>query len=134
VASPARLDPRHEAEEGEENGEPVRSKNIARPVWAVGRRRLGEFDMDEVIDNAARGRFELIIDGQTAYANYRREPGRLLIPYVEAPPALRGTGAAGRLMEGVLAQARMEGRKVVPICSYAAAYIRRHKPHHDLLD
>jgi predicted GNAT family acetyltransferase len=89
--------------------------------------------MDEVVDNAAKGRFELRVQGQTAYADYRREPGRLVIPYVEAPPALRGTGAAGRLMEGVLAQARVEGLKVVPICSYAAAYMRRHKQHHDLL-
>jgi predicted GNAT family acetyltransferase len=89
--------------------------------------------MDDIFDNAAEGRFELIVEGQTAYADYRREPGRLVIPYVEAPPALRGTGAAGRLMEGVLAQARVEGRKVVPVCSYAAAYMRRHKRHHDLL-
>ncbi len=37
-------------------------------------------------------------------------------------------------MEGVLAQAREQGLKVTPICGYAAAYIRRHKQHHDLLD
>ncbi len=52
---------------------------------------------------------------------------------MEAAPALRGTGAAGRLMEGVLASARAEGLRVVPLCSYAAAYIRRHPEHHDLL-
>ena len=89
--------------------------------------------MSEVTDNAARSRFELSEGGQTAFADYRREPGRLVLPYVEAPPALRGTGAAGRLMEGVLASARAEGLKVVPICGYASAYIRRHKQHHDLL-
>ena len=89
--------------------------------------------MGEVVDNLAKGRFELEVGGEVAFANYRREPGRLVIPYVEAPTALRGTGAAGRLMEGVLAQARAEDLKVVPICGYAAAYIRRHKAHHDLL-
>ncbi len=89
--------------------------------------------MDEVVDKAAKGRFELEVEGEVAFANYRREPGRLVIPYVEAPTALRGTGAAGRLMEGVLAVARAEGLKVVPVCGYAAAYIRRHKQHHDLL-
>jgi uncharacterized protein len=86
-----------------------------------------------VVDNAEAGRFELAERGGVAFATYRREPGRLVIPYVEAPPALRGTGAAGRLMEGVLATARAEGRTVTPICSYAAAYIRRHREHHDLL-
>ena len=87
-----------------------------------------------VVDNPDRSRFELIENGLTAYADYRRHGGRLIIPYVEAPPALRGTGAAGRLMEGVLAIAREQELKVTPLCGYAAAYIRRHKQHHDLLD
>ncbi len=82
-----------------------------------------------VVDNPALSRFELTEGGLTAFADYRRQSGRLLIPYVEAPPALRGTGAAGRLMEGVLAAARAEGLKVVPTCGYAASYIRRHKQH-----
>ncbi len=89
--------------------------------------------MSDVVDNAARGRFELVEEGLTAFADYRREAGRLVIPYVESPPPLRGKGTAGRLMEGVLAAARAEGLKVTPICGYAVAYIRRHKEHHDLL-
>jgi predicted GNAT family acetyltransferase len=86
-----------------------------------------------VTDNTARSRFELVEDGHVAYADYRRTGDRLIIPYVESPPPLRGRGAAGRLMEGVLSFARSEGLKVTPICGYAAAYIRRHKEHHDLL-
>ncbi len=89
--------------------------------------------MSAVVDNAEWRRFELEEAGELAFANYRREDGKLVIPYVEAAPALRGTGAAGRLMEGVLASARAEGLRVVPLCSYAAAYIRRHPEHHDLL-
>lgn len=89
--------------------------------------------MGEVVDNPALGRFELEEAAAVAFASYRREPGRLIIPYVEAPTSLRGTGAAGRLMGGVLAVARAENLKVAPICGYAAAYIRRHKAHWDLL-
>ena len=88
--------------------------------------------MSGVVDNAAAGRFELQEAGGMAFADYRRVEGRLVIPHVEAAPALRGGGAAGRLMEGVLAAARAEGLKVTPLCSYAAAYIRRHPQHHDL--
>jgi predicted GNAT family acetyltransferase len=88
---------------------------------------------DPIRDNVIKSRFELVESGQTVIADYRREPGVLVIAYVAAPPALRGTGAARRLMEGVLATARAEGRKVRPVCSYAAAYIRRHRQHHDLL-
>ena len=89
--------------------------------------------MEQVTDNTAASRFELAEPGGVSFAEYRREDGRLVIRHVEAPPVLRGTGAAGRLMEGVLATARAEGRKVVPLCGYAAAYIRRHREHHDLL-
>jgi len=90
--------------------------------------------MTHVTDNTADSRFELSEDGYTAFADYRRQGDRLIIPYVESPMPLRGKGTAGRLMEGVLAAAREQGLKVTPICGYAAAYIRRHKEHHDLLD
>ena len=86
-----------------------------------------------VKDNPAKSRYELEVDGKIVFANYRRDATTLYIPYVEAPPSLRGTGAAGRLMEGVMETARAEGLKVVPICGYAATWIRRHGEYHDLL-
>jgi hypothetical protein len=89
--------------------------------------------MHDVIDNTARSRFELEEAGHVAFADYRRRDSVLVIPHVEAPPALRGTGAAARLMEGVLAIVRERGEKIMPTCSYAAAYMKRHKQHHDLI-
>ena len=86
-----------------------------------------------VTDNAAESRFELEEDGHTAYADYRRDGPRLVIPYVYAPPELRGSGAAGRVMEGVVAAARAEGLSITPVCGYAAAWLRRHKEHADLV-
>jgi predicted GNAT family acetyltransferase len=87
-----------------------------------------------VVDNIALGRFELAVEGGVAFADYRREPGHLVITHVETPPALRGGGIAGRLMAGLLDQARGEGVKVAPICPYAAVYIRRHRQYQDLVD
>jgi predicted GNAT family acetyltransferase len=83
-------------------------------------------DHSAVIDNRERHRFELAENGHVAFADYRRAPGQLVITYVESPVPLRGTGAAGRLMQGLLAHARAEGLKVTPICGYAAAYMKRH--------
>ena len=84
-------------------------------------------------ENPEKGRFELDVGGQTVFARYARQDSTLVIPYVEAPPALRGTGAAGQLMTGVMEIARAEGLKVKPLCSYARAWIRRHREYHDLL-
>lgn len=86
-----------------------------------------------VRDNVERSRFELDVDGQVAFANYRRQGSALVVQHVEAPVPLRGTGAAGRLMQGVVEVARAEGRTIVPMCPYAYAWIRRHKEHQDLL-
>ena len=83
--------------------------------------------MTDVTDNAAESQFELNIDGHVAHADYRIEGDTLYIDYVEAPPALRGTGAAGRLMEGVMQAAAERHLSVVPICGYAAAWMRRHR-------
>lgn len=89
--------------------------------------------MNEVTDNQEESRFERIENGKLAFADYVLSDGILVLPHVEADPALRGTGAAGRLMEGVLAVARQSGWKVRPICGYAVAYIQRHPAHQDLL-
>jgi len=51
--------------------------------------------MTEVTDNPEAHRFELTENGRLAYADYRREPGRLIIDYVFSPPELRGQGTAG---------------------------------------
>lgn len=88
---------------------------------------------EQVTDNPARGRFELAVDGQVAFARYRRQDGVLAIDHVEAPPRLRGTGAADRLMHGVMALARAGGLKVLPRCGYAALWLRRKKDYADLL-
>jgi len=89
--------------------------------------------MGAVVDNPERRRFELEEQGLVAFADYRLEGERLVIPHVEAPPALRGTGAAGRLMTGVLDLVRGRGLKVVPLCPYADAFIRRHPQYQDLV-
>lgn len=86
-----------------------------------------------VTRNAQRRRFELVEQGQTAFANYHNEGGVLVIPYVESPVPLRGHGTAARLMEGVVQHAREDGFKIAPVCSYAVAWFRRHPQAADVL-
>ncbi|HEY3800364.1 MAG TPA: GNAT family N-acetyltransferase [Caulobacteraceae bacterium] len=82
--------------------------------------------MAELVDNRAESRFEMVEQGMTVFADYRRQGPRLIIDHVEAPVPLRGTGAAGRFMEALAAQAKVEGADIVPLCSYAAAWLARH--------
>jgi uncharacterized protein len=78
-------------------------------------------------DNRAVSRFEIDEAGQTVWADYRRADGRLIIDHVEAPPPLRGTGAAGRLMTAIAEQARTEGVSIIPLCGYAADWLARNR-------
>ena len=86
-----------------------------------------------VTDNKAHQRFELEENGEVAFATYHRNHLHVIVPHVEAPMALRGTGAASRLMEGIVARARAEGFKITPTCSYAHTWFRRHRDAQDVL-
>lgn len=78
-------------------------------------------------DNRDEGRFELEVAGLTAFADYRRQDDTLVVDHVEAAPELRGTGAAGRLMERIVEVAAAEKLRIVPRCGYAASWLRRQR-------
>jgi len=85
-------------------------------------------------DNTARSRFELTENGFTSFASYRKHDTVVTIPHVETPAEARGTGAAGRLMAEVALHARINKLKIVPVCSYAVAWFRRHPDYNDVLE
>lgn len=84
-------------------------------------------------DNKVDQRYEMVEGGMTSWADYRLSGDRLYIDHVESPPPLRGTGAAGRLMAALAADARSRGLTITPICGYAAAWLRRSHEFRDLL-
>ena len=87
-----------------------------------------------VIDNVGTGRFELRVDGELrSFANYRERSGALVVPHVETIRQYRGNGFAEHLMDGVVENLRETGRLIVPICPYAAEYLRARPDTHDLL-
>jgi predicted GNAT family acetyltransferase len=87
-----------------------------------------------MIDNTAEQRFELEENGLRAWAEYRIRDGKYVLPHVEADPALRGTGAAGRLMQQIVDHARANALVLEPRCSYARAWFQRHPEAQDVLD
>ena len=87
--------------------------------------------MSELRDTGDR--YEMDEDGLTSYADYRKGEARLYIDYVFSPVPLRGTGASGRLMAAVAAEARAQDLKITPICGYAAAWLRRSSEYKDLI-
>ena len=89
-------------------------------------------DVEVMINNEAQSRFELKIENEVVFATYRLDNKTLYINYVEAPQSLRGTGAAGKLMQQILEWAKEKDYKVFPICGYAVSWINRHSEYHSL--
>jgi len=83
-------------------------------------------DFGAVTDNAAQGRFELNVEGHVAFLEYERTPNTLTLIHTEVPVEIRGRHIADRLVEAALTVARSEGRRLVVICPFARAYLRRH--------
>ncbi|HXS20690.1 MAG TPA: GNAT family N-acetyltransferase [Steroidobacteraceae bacterium] len=88
---------------------------------------------DTVRDDSARRRYELEVGDASAFIDYMRDGGNVIMTHAEVPPALRGGGIGSALVKGALALVRERGEKVVPLCPFVAQYIRRHPETRDLL-
>ena len=83
--------------------------------------------------NAAEHRFEAEADGHLSVAEYERRGDGIIFTHTFVPAALRGRGMAEALVRSGLAYACDERLRVVPVCSYVAAFIRRHPEYQPLL-
>jgi predicted GNAT family acetyltransferase len=83
-------------------------------------------DTPQVTDNAQDSRFELTADGHVAELRYRRRADRLVLIHTGVPDALEGRGIGAQLVRAAVSRAAAEGLTVVPICSYARAWLERH--------
>ena len=80
----------------------------------------------EVIHLQERDRFEIHIEGKIAELDYRLRDGVISFTHTGVPQELGGQGIGGHIVRAGLDYAREKGYKVIPICSFVDAYIRRH--------
>lgn len=79
----------------------------------------------EITKNEAENRFEWLIDGHLSKLEYIQDKDSLVITHVGVDPEFRGHGIAGKLTQVGLEYAKANSLRVIPMCSYVAAYIRR---------
>jgi uncharacterized protein len=86
-------------------------------------------------DNGVSGRYVIRLAGaDEAEMTFRhRGADTLIVDHTGTPPAYRGQGIAQLLVDRLIADARAENIKIVPLCSYVAAQFRRHREWADLL-
>ena len=80
-----------------------------------------------VVDVPEEGRYELRLgDRVIGHAAYHRRDGRIAFTHTEVDSACEGRGFGAKLVGDALADARGRGLEIVPLCSFVAAYLRRH--------
>lgn len=83
-------------------------------------------DSPQVIDNPAKSRFELSMDGQLAELAYRVNGKRLVLIHTEVPIQLEGHGIGGKLVTAAIERAARDGMTVVPLCPFARDWLEHH--------
>ncbi len=80
----------------------------------------------ELIHDREHRRYYFEVEGMTPAIEYiAAEGGIIYITHTETPYELAGRGIATELVRAVLEDIERQGFKVVPLCGFAAAYIRR---------
>lgn len=86
----------------------------------------------KIAHNVAENRFEIWIDNQLSKLDYMQDGDTIVMTHVGVHPNQRGQGVAGKLTEVALDYAREKSFRVIPMCSYVAAYIRRNPEYAEL--
>ena len=86
-----------------------------------------------VVHDEESNRFTASRDGHMAVLEYQLFTDKVVFTHTEVPRELEGSGVGGSLARTGLEWARERGLRVVPVCPFVAAYIRRHPEYVDLV-
>ncbi len=86
-------------------------------------------------EGPSRGRYFIsLAPGAEAEMTFSKSgDGPMVIDHTGVPPQYEGRGIAAKLVNAAIADAREQGFKIRPVCSYVVAQFRRHKEWSDLL-
>ena len=89
--------------------------------------------MSQIVNNSAKHRYELAVDGHIAATYYKLADGVITFEHTEVPPELGGKGIGSKLIKGALDQVRADGLKVVAQCPFVKAFIGKNPDYAGLL-
>jgi predicted GNAT family acetyltransferase len=87
-----------------------------------------------VRDNEAAHRYELLVDEElVGELTYRARDGVITLIHTEVAPQYEGHGLGEQLVTYALDDIRARGLRIVPLCPFVAAYLRRHPEYEDVV-
>ncbi|GAA1971675.1 GNAT family N-acetyltransferase [Amycolatopsis minnesotensis] len=83
--------------------------------------------MSTVDHNAGENRYEISVDGELAgFTAYRDHGAQRVFHHTEIGDAFGGRGLSTELVARALADTRDAGKRIVGVCPFVAAYLRKH--------
>lgn len=79
-----------------------------------------------LVVNETQHRFELQIDSHLAVIVFKRHEDVITLEHTEVEPELEGKGAATAIIEKTLDYIEQHGFRLVPLCPFVVAYLKRH--------
>lgn len=85
-------------------------------------------------ENGTRGEYRAQLEGHeaTGRLTYQRQGEVVVADHTIVPPEIGGRGIAAELVMALVVDARANGWKIVPQCTYVDAMFRRHPDWADL--
>jgi len=93
-----------------------------------------EFSILELKKNGTDNRFEMMVENQKAFIDYKERKQKIYLIHTEVPKNLEGQGVATALIEKTLQYLEDAGYKLVALCPAVVAFIRRHPEWKRILD
>lgn len=88
----------------------------------------------DIRNDESSQRYETTVDGQLAYVAWEREGDDVIVfTHTIVPDEISGKGVGQELVKYALDDARAKKLKVVPQCSFVAAFLRQHPEYEDLV-
>ena len=81
---------------------------------------------ERVINNPERQQFQVNLDGEVAFLEYRFSEGVLVLMHTEVPDKLGGRGIASALAAYAFGYAREHGLRVKVYCPFVLAWMKKH--------
>jgi predicted GNAT family acetyltransferase len=73
------------------------------------------------------------VEGEAELTFSRTSPTLIIADHTFAPDSMRGMGAARALVDRLIADARAEGFKIIPLCPYVKSQYQRHPEWSDVM-
>ncbi len=88
----------------------------------------------EITNNEQQQQFQVHMDGELAFLEYRFNKGDIFLMHTEVPEKLGGKGIASALAEYAMKYAREHKIPVMVYCPFVSTWLKKHPEYRDVLD